>query len=399
MRELKDGIRSIVKLDYTGQVHKTFRGTDRQVRYDREVEVLRLLEERGCDYVPRLLEAHDDELRIVTTNCGAPAPQLSEKKAASLFHDLTRDFGIVHDDPFPRNVTYSHKLGRFCIIDFELATILPEPQGDLPHDEDVWRVTWAASSVKGSTHTANDDSFLISSVADSGAEKRESIGEHFLDPAHVVLVVSDGMGGRNAGELASRLITRYVRTHAPELFAKLETAPDDLSPLEQLLKDCHQGLVDLASEDDQIAGMGATATLAWITSQHLYLAHIGDSRLYRSRNGETLQLSKDHSLAWSDWQTRGYSEYEYRQHPRRAALYECLGSKPRTIHPQIERHHLERGDRYLLCSDGVIDGLWQKSIQAELQEGDIEDTASRISQKAVAAAGQDDTTLIAFEIT
>ncbi|MBK1792842.1 serine/threonine protein phosphatase [Persicirhabdus sediminis] len=128
MRNLKDGIRSLVRIDYYGHVHKYFRGTDAEARFANEVKILKLLEERGCDYVPKMLEAHADELHLVTTNCGSPAPKISKKKSDGMFQELEDVYGVRHDDPFARNITYSEQLGRFCIIDFELATELPMPE-------------------------------------------------------------------------------------------------------------------------------------------------------------------------------------------------------------------------------------------------------------------------------
>jgi len=127
LEPLKDGIRSHVRIDFYGNVHKRLRGTAAAERYATEVKVLKVLEQRGCPYVPRLLEEHPEENYFVSTNCGRPADQISKKKADSLYAALERDFGIRHLDAEPRNITYSDKLGRFCIIDFELAEILPAP--------------------------------------------------------------------------------------------------------------------------------------------------------------------------------------------------------------------------------------------------------------------------------
>lgn len=126
---LKDGIRSHVRIDFYGNVHKRLRGTAADTRYATEVAVLKELEKRGCPYVPRLLEEHPEENYFVSTNCGRLADQISKAKADSLYAALERDYGIRHLDAEPRNITYSDKLGRFCIIDFELAEILPPPPG------------------------------------------------------------------------------------------------------------------------------------------------------------------------------------------------------------------------------------------------------------------------------
>lgn len=127
MEPMKDGLRSHVRIDFYGNVHKRMRGSDVEARYAKEVEVLKVLEKRGCPYVPRVLEEHPEEYYFVSTNCGRPAPQITKEKADSLFAALERDYGVRHLDAEPRNITYSDKLGRFCIIDFELAEILPDP--------------------------------------------------------------------------------------------------------------------------------------------------------------------------------------------------------------------------------------------------------------------------------
>lgn len=127
MQEAKNTPRALVRLGYDGRVHKQYRGNNAAERYANEVRVLRLLEERGCDYVPKLLEARDDELYIITTNCGQRVEHVSDGKLKELFGTLERDFGVRHDDPYTRNVTYRASDGRFCIIDFELATVLDMP--------------------------------------------------------------------------------------------------------------------------------------------------------------------------------------------------------------------------------------------------------------------------------
>lgn len=125
MRDLKDGIRSLVRIDYFGHVHKYFRGTEAAERCANEAKVLKVLEERACPYVPRLLEHYPEENYIVTSNCGKNADNISREKSDSLYQELEADFGIKHGDAEPRNITYNPRLGRFCIIDFELAEILP----------------------------------------------------------------------------------------------------------------------------------------------------------------------------------------------------------------------------------------------------------------------------------
>lgn len=128
MKPLKDGIRSLVRIDFQGNVHKYFRGTDAEKRCAMEVKALKTLAERGCNFVPALLEYDLSKNYLCTTNCGSPTPNISRKKSDSLFAKLEQEYGVRHDDAEPRNVTYDDKAGRFCVIDFELCTILDDPR-------------------------------------------------------------------------------------------------------------------------------------------------------------------------------------------------------------------------------------------------------------------------------
>ena len=125
MHQVKDTLRATVRIGYDGRVHKTFRGPKAEERFANEVRVLRHLEARGCPFVPTLIEAHPDQLRIVTTNCGTRVEHLDTERMRELYKELEQ-YGVRHDDPEMRNVTYRPTDGRFCLIDFEFATILPD---------------------------------------------------------------------------------------------------------------------------------------------------------------------------------------------------------------------------------------------------------------------------------
>ena len=212
MRELKDGIRSKVKLDFQGRVHKWFRGTDADKRCANEVFVLKTLEERGCPYVPKVLEAHLEENYFISTNCGTPANGISKTKSDALFAELENDYSVRHDDPEPRNVTYNSHQGCFNLIDFELATVLDQaPPNNMCGSSGVTRASWAAVSRQGKTHKANDDFWLALQIDPDGSTNAPAEGEILLDPEHLILAVSDGMGGNAAGELASRLVIAWIR--------------------------------------------------------------------------------------------------------------------------------------------------------------------------------------------
>ncbi len=122
---VKDTLRSTVRVGYDGRVYKQFRGPKADARFANEVKVLRYLEGRACPFVPRLLEADAGQLKIVTTNCGSRVEHLDEARTRELFAQLL-PYGVQHDDAEMRNVTYRTQDGRFCLIDFEFATLLPD---------------------------------------------------------------------------------------------------------------------------------------------------------------------------------------------------------------------------------------------------------------------------------
>lgn len=125
---MKDTARALVRIGYDGRVHKTFRGHQARERFEHEVRVLRHLEQRGCTFVPRLLEVETENLKIVTTNCGTRVDHLNAGRQKELFAELEH-YGVRHEDAELRNITYRTSDGRFCIIDFEFATLLDGGKG------------------------------------------------------------------------------------------------------------------------------------------------------------------------------------------------------------------------------------------------------------------------------
>jgi serine/threonine protein phosphatase PrpC len=399
MKELKDGLRSLVRIDFRGHVHKQFRGTDSDKRFATEVAVLKALEDRGAVNVPKLVSHDHETLTLVTTNCGSPAPLITQEKARALFRELEDNYGIKHDDPEPRNITYSQQMGRFCLIDFELSEILPMPTSVRETKTNVLRTTWAASSVKGAKHLANDDAFLALTVNPISTDPRPDSGEILLDPSHLVLAVSDGMGGRDAGEFASRLLMSRIRKEAAELYHQLGREEDAESALDKLLRQCHHDVTELAQQGGNTEGMGATLTMAWISHERLFWAHIGDSRLYLIDDEGVQQLTKDDCRAWHQWQRGEITEYAYRQHPRKSVLSDVLGGSDHEPFPKVGSIPLKETQRLMLCSDGIMDGLWEKNIHEMLAEDlPVTETMKAMSARAIANDDRDDTTIIVAKI-
>lgn len=266
---------------------------------------------------------------------------------------------------------------------------------------------WTADSVSGTRKEINDDSWLAFASDINGATLLDQEGSHSLESQDIIFAISDGVGGGNAGNIASSMLLETLSAMIPRTFktAAEGLRPDYLSHLSQAIRAVHLAVNADAAQDPSKKGMAATLVLAWFTPENLYLANIGDSRIYlhRKTDGaepETLQLTQDHTFAWKKMQRGEISEREYRVHPRRSALYEVIGGGHRSVNPNVATVHYKPGDEFLLCSDGVVDGLWQKHIHsAFLKNPDsTRSLAQALMSRAVINDGIDDTTLITLAV-
>lgn len=400
MRIAKDGVRAKVRVGYDGKVYKEFRGTDADKRFENEVRVLKLLEARGCDFVPRVIESDPETLLLVTTNCGHTADKISAEKADELFGRLEKEYGVVHDDPFPRNITYHPQRGQFCVIDFELATILSDDWSD-----DVrLDIEWAGFTREGHRKSGNDDSLAVFSSLEGWETKQPLAGSVHLSREGVVMAVSDGMGGVKGGAYASFLAVSELRRFLPAWLGDFRGSADPLATLEATVKDLHDYIIRRASLNPELSGMGATLVCALFFRTEMHFAHVGDSRIYRWREGDLRQLSFDHSQVGRMFRDGKLNEREARMHPRRNILNQVIGANCQFVRPQMGSVSLKVGDWYLLCSDGLIDGLWNHHIRDLIQKGvdagsSVEDIARQLLDRACANAGKDDTTLFLVRIT
>lgn len=256
---------------------------------------------------------------------------------------------------------------------------------------------WSALTHSGSRKLRNDDSFTAFASGPKGAEILPPDGSRSLSNHDLVFAVSDGMGGGNAGDLASSIILQRMSEIIPETFkvAAAGMFPDCLSHLEDAIRSVHEHINEAATLPEH-KGMAATLALAWFTPENLYLANVGDSRIYLSREGSLTQLTRDHTAAWGQWKRGEISEFQFRAHPRRSALYEVVGGGHPTVCPHFAAIPYLPGDRFLICSDGLIDGVWERHISDALARtpADPAATTHALAQRAIGNSGIDDTTLI-----
>ncbi len=259
---------------------------------------------------------------------------------------------------------------------------------------------WAALTHSGSRKPRNDDSLIAFASGPKGAQNLDLQGCHSLEKHDLVFAVSDGMGGGNAGDLASSLLLKRMAEIIPETF-KISASgffPDCLAHLTDAIRSVHEHINEAAA-CDQTRGMAATLALVWFTPENLYCANVGDSRIYLSRGGKLEQLSRDHTSAWGQWKRGEIPEIQYRSHPRRSALYEVIGGGHQSVCPHFAVVPFLPGDRFLICSDGLIDGVWERHISEALASlTHPQETAEKLIKRAVDNSGIDDTTLIAIRV-
>jgi PPM family protein phosphatase len=261
---------------------------------------------------------------------------------------------------------------------------------------------WSSQTHSGSRKPRNDDSLVAFASGANGAEILPETGSRTLSQCDLVFAVSDGMGGGNAGDMASSLILRKMSEIIPETFKAAASGffPDFLEHLTTAIRAIHDQINEAAEGCPDSKGMAATIALAWFTPENLYIANVGDSRIYLSRNGILEQLSKDHTTVWRQWKRGEISEIEYRTHPRRAALYEVIGGGHTRVHPHLAAIPYQPGDRFLVCSDGLIDGLSERPLGNAFAapEATPESILETLVRRSLDNAGTDDTTLIVIEV-
>jgi serine/threonine protein phosphatase PrpC len=173
-----------------------------------------------------------------------------------------------------------------------------------------------------------------------------------------LLVVADGMGGHQAGEVASGLVVttldRWFTSDEYRQHVAYSPQHDDyfVAVLKELLERLNTQVYDLAARQSHLSGMGTTATVALLQGDHLFLGHVGDSRAYLLRQDQFYQMSQDHTWVEEQVQNGHMSPEEAAHHPRRHVLTRALGHRP-IVRPDRQQHSLQPGDTLLLCSDGL----------------------------------------------
>jgi protein phosphatase len=251
----------------------------------------------------------------------------------------------------------------------------------------------------------NEDSFLCLQFDAQEVRYLGRVGEASTGREDFVFAVSDGMGGALAGEFASRISVEKITRRLPPAFrqaaAGIDAGFDDV--LTALFTDIHRALLFLGGSYEECAGMGATLSLCWFTPRWMYHAHIGDSRIYYlPAAGGIRQLSADDTHVGWLYRNGKLNEREARNHPGKHSLQRALGAGHQFVDPHLGAVGFESGDRFLLCTDGLVDGLFDSQFDDYLRDPRFvaadENPARRLVNAAVASSGRDNTTAMVIEI-
>src|SRR5215208_2038225 len=207
-----------------------------------------------------------------------------------------------------------------------------------------------------------------------------------------LFVVADGMGGAQAGEVASEIAVRQFEGGLPD-------GEDPGEALAALIQEANARIHEQARSDAQHAGMGTTTTAAYLSGDTVVVAHVGDSRCYLLRDGDLIRLTKDHSLV-GELVARGkLTEEQAETHPQRSVITRALGPEA-SVEVDTEAFPARDGDVFLLCSDGLTGMVHEPQLKPLLEDRSrsLEQIGRTLIAAANEAGGRDNITVILFRL-
>jgi PPM family protein phosphatase len=228
-------------------------------------------------------------------------------------------------------------------------------------------------------------------ASDTGRRRRRNEDNYVVAPP--LFAVADGMGGAQAGEVASQLA-------ASALEAGDSDGLDGTKRIDALIQEANRRIYDRASSDPSASGMGTTMTVALVEGMTVAIGHVGDSRAYLVRGERMEQLTEDHSLVYELLKSGKLSEEEAQVHPQRSVITRAVGTDP-DVDVDGFTIEAEEGDVFLICSDGLSDMVEDEEI-LELVHANRDDLDKAVKALVAAAnrgGGEDNITAVAFQIS
>ena len=230
----------------------------------------------------------------------------------------------------------------------------------------------------------------VASVTDTGRKRRHNEDAYVMEPP--LFAIADGMGGAQAGEVASRLAAAALRESG--------AGTGGAERIVALIQEANRRVYDRSSTDPNTSGMGTTITVALVEDDRVAFGHVGDSRAYLIRDGRMEQLTEDHSLVNELLKSGKLSQEEAESHPQRSVITRALGTDP-DVDVDTFSVPAQTGDLFLLCSDGLTDMVPEDAIfgVVERNRDDIDAALRALVKAANRSGGEDNITVVAFEIS
>jgi len=215
-----------------------------------------------------------------------------------------------------------------------------------------------------------------------------------------VAVVADGMGGQQAGEVASKRAIEIVPRELRKNLTPNLNADAVKTVTKRAIVQANEEIMAMGALDKDMKNMGTTVVMAiWRKGGELYIAGVGDSRAYLIRKGKAQQLTTDHSLAQALVEARTISPAEAKDHRFRNVLWKYLGSKEVGEGPEVTVVPLQLGDRFVLCSDGLTGVVNDDQLAAYVTEQtDVQACADGLGQLALDQGSRDNVSCIVIEV-
>jgi serine/threonine protein phosphatase PrpC len=220
---------------------------------------------------------------------------------------------------------------------------------------------------------------------DTGRQRRENEDSAYVHAP--MFVVADGMGGAQAGEVASRIAIETFEQGLPS-----SGSPE--ARLAKVVRDANHRIYDRSQTEQSRAGMGTTLTAAYLDDAALAIAHVGDSRAYLFRDGELRRLTQDHSLVDELVRQGKLTEEQAAEHPQRSIITRALGPEPE-VEVDTWSYPVRGGDVMLLCSDGLTSMISEDRVAEIIGSADaLQEAADRLIEEANEAGGRDNITVV-----
>lgn len=203
--------------------------------------------------------------------------------------------------------------------------------------------------------------------------------------------VADGMGGHKGGETASRVALQVFRN-------AIGQKKPDADALRMAVEAANRRVYDMSARDDTLSGMGTTMSMIWQDTNRLLIAHVGDSRIYRLREGRLQQITNDHSFVAELVRNNIITPEMAKTHPQRNIITRAVGVDP-FVQVDVLQEELLPGDLWLICSDGLHGMVEDEEIQTILSEMELEDAAERLISRALENGGHDNVTFVLLSNT